>query len=379
MEKENPIKILVTGDFCPHNRIEELVLRSDYRAVFNDFIDVFRGNDLNVTDLECPLTLLKNGRRKTGPHQKADPKCIELLKYAEINLAALANNHIMDFGSSGAKQTIELCWKSGINTVGAGENAIIARKPFLIKIKNKQFAFINVADNEFLSSPDGPYQANPINLADIYHDIASTHELCDYVIVIVHGGNEFYNLPSPLTKARYRFFIEAGADAVISHHTHCFSGYEVFKGKPVFYGLGNFIYDWPGRINTDWNKGFAVRLLFSDNIHFDIIPLKQGNEIPGVFHLNENELDEFHQSLEAKNQIISDDMKLIQSFRQYINKVAPMYDAFIEPYFGRIYTALRLKGFLPNLMSRKKRLLLLNLTRCEAHREVLIQLLKKNE
>jgi hypothetical protein len=375
----HPIKILITGDFCPHNRIEELALKSDYQAVFNDFMDVFRGNDLNVTDLECPLTLLDKGRIKTGPHQKANPACIELLKYAEIKLAALANNHIMDYGSEGAKQTIEICHQSGINTIGTDSNAENARKPFIFSIRNKKFAFINVADSEFLTAPDGPYRANPINPVNTYYDIVKAKKLCDYVIVLVHGGNEFYHLPSPGTKALYRFLIDSGADAVISNHTHCFSGYEVYKEKPVFYSLGNFIYDWPGRVSTDWNKGYAVRLLFTDKILFDLIPLKQGNEIPGVFLLNEKEENEFQKTLLARNQLIADDTKLAQSFKKYVEKVTPMYDAFIEPYFGWVYNALRQRGFLPNMLGRKKRLLLLNLTRCEAHREVLMQILKSNE
>lgn len=375
----DPIKILITGDFCPHNRIEELALKSDPKAVFNDFVDVFKGNDLNVTDLECPLTLLTRGRIKTGPHQKADPGCIELLKYADIRLAALANNHIMDYGSEGAKQTIELCHKAGINTMGAGKDAQIARSPFITTLKNTKIAFINVADNEFLTSPDGPYQANPLNPVDTYQDIVRARKLYDKIVVIVHAGNEFYPLPSPRTKALYRFFVDSGADAVISNHTHCFSGYEVYADKPIFYGLGNFVYDWPGRINTDWNKGYVVRLILSDKVNFEIIPLKQGNLKPGVFHLENEEKSDFIETLGERNRIIENDEELAQAFQTYVEKKTPMYDAFIEPYFGRIFNALRQRGFLPNLMSRKKRLLLLNLTRCEAHREVLLQLLKKNE
>jgi poly-gamma-glutamate capsule biosynthesis protein CapA/YwtB (metallophosphatase superfamily) len=375
----DPIRILITGDFCPHNRIEELALKSDYQSVYNDFIDVFRGNDLNVTDLECPMTTLKNGRRKTGPHQKADPKCIELLKFADIKLAALANNHIMDYGSSGAENTIGLCNQKGIATVGAGNNTDLAREPFIIVIKEKRIAIINVADQEFLTATDGKFQANQLDPVNTCQDIVNARESSDFVIIIVHAGNEFYHLPSPRTKALYRFFIDAGADAIVSNHTHCFSGFEIYKEKPIFYGLGNFIYDWPGRVNTDWNKGYVVRLLFSDKVRFEIIPLKQGNNIPGAFHLSEKEKAEFQHILETRNQIIADDAKLEKAFQEYIEGVTPMYDAFIEPYFGRLFNAMRQRGLLPNILSRKKRLLLLNLTRCEAHREVLLRMLKKYE
>lgn len=373
------IKILITGDFCPHNRIQELALKSDYPSVFHDFIDVFEGNDLNVTDLECPLTTLETRRKKTGPHQKADPRCINILKHANINLVALANNHIMDFGSEGTKQTIELCMQHGIETVGAGSDETTARKPFITTLKNKKFAFINAADIEFLTAPDGTFQANAAHATDIFYNIKNARETCDYVIVMIHGGNEFYHLPSPRVKKLYRFFIDAGSDAVISNHTHCYSGYEVYHDKPIFYGLGNFIYDWPGKINSDWNKGYAVRLLFADTVFFEIIPLNQCNETPGVFHLNKNETVDFQQNIEKLNKIIDDDAKLSQAFQQYVNKVTLMYDAFIEPYFGRVYNALRQRNYLPNLLSRKKRLLFLNLIRCEAHREVLIKILTQYE
>ena len=69
-----------------------------------------------MTDLECPLTLSKSARIKYGPHQKAHPDAIQLLKYANISLAAMANNHIMDYGSTGATDTMTLCENSGIGS-----------------------------------------------------------------------------------------------------------------------------------------------------------------------------------------------------------------------------------------------------------------------
>ncbi len=166
---------------------------------------------------------------------------------------------------------------------------------------------------------------------------------------------------------------------VISHHTHAFSGYEIYKSKPIFYGLGNFIYDWPGKVNSPWNKGYVVRLNIAEKTDFDIIPLKQCNEKPGIFHLNSEETGAFHKKIDRLNLIIADDQQLEAEFRKYCNSVFPMYDAFIEPYFGKYFTALRKRGFFPKLMSKRKRLLLLNITRCESHRDVLLRLLKQYE
>jgi len=208
---------------------------------------------------------------------------------------------------------------------------------------------------------------------------AISREEHDFLIVIAHAGNEFYELPSPRTKRLYRSLVDLGADAVVSHHTHAFSGYETYRSKPIFYGLGNFLYDWPGKRNESWNRGYVVRLSMSDRIGFEIIPLKQCDEKAGVFRLNDQEQEAFLKEVERLNGIIADDRQLEASFQAYCEKVFPMYDAFLEPYFGKGITALRKRGFFPRLLSARKRLLYLNLIRCESHREVLLRLLKKNE
>ena len=371
------IKILFTGDFCPHNRIEELSRQKNYKAIFNDFIHVFEGNDLNVTDVECPLTASKKRIPKTGPYQFAAAHNIEILKFANIGLAAMANNHIMDCDAEGALDTINTCRNAGIETVGIGSSVAEKRSPFSTIIKGKKIAIINFAENEFITTPGGEVAANSLNLVNNYYDITAAKKNHDFVFLMLHGGNEFYSLPSPRMKETYRFFIDIGADAVISNHTHCFSGYEVYNGKPIFYSLGNFIYDWPGKTHSDWNMGFAVRLKVSDKIDFDIIPLKQNNEVPGVFHLQEAEKKIFTEKLSQLSAIISDDAKLGEAFDTYCLSVKRMYDSFIEPNFGKTIASIRARGFFPKLMKNKKRLLLLNLARCEAHRDVLLNLLSK--
>ena len=373
-----PINILFTGDFCPHNRIEGLSKQGNYAAVLNDFMDVFQGNDLNVTDIECPLTETTKRIPKTGPYQLAAPHTIGILKYAGIGLATMANNHIMDCDAAGAIDTVNLCKEAGISTVGIGRTGPGRRAPFSTVIKGKKIAIINFAENEFITAPGGEIAVNPLDLVHNYHDITAAKKEHDIVLLVVHGGNEFYSLPSPRMKATYRYFIDIGADAVISNHTHCFSGYEVYKGKPIFYCLGNFIYDWPGRANTDWNHGFVVRLKITDAIGFDIIPLKQCNEVPGVFHLDEEEQKSFEERLAQLSAVISDDEKLAAAFDNYCNSVKRMYEAFIEPNFGNTIASLRARGFFPKLMKKRKKLLLLNLARCEAHRDVLMNLLSKN-
>jgi poly-gamma-glutamate capsule biosynthesis protein CapA/YwtB (metallophosphatase superfamily) len=368
---EAAIQILFTGDFCPHNRTEQLSKQGNYAAVFNNFIDVFKGNDLNVTDVECPLTTSNTRNEKTGPYQLAAPHTVELLKFANIQVAAMANNHIMDCGADGAIDTMQACANAGIKTVGIGVNEVEKRTPFSTTIRGKKIAIINFAENEFITTANSTVAANGLHLVQNYYDITAAKKAHDYVLLMVHGGNEFYNLPSPRVKETYRFFIDIGADAVISNHTHCFSGYEVYNGKPIFYSLGNFIYDWPEKINTDWNFGYVVKLILGNTINFSIIPLKQNSGAPGLSYLNEQELNQFNQQIQQLNSVIANDDQLQTAFNKYCTSVKKMYQAFVEPSFGKYIASLRARGFFPTFMNKRKKLLLLNLTRCEAHRDVL--------
>jgi len=373
----NPVKLFFTGDFCPINRIEDLAINKDFDAIYNDFIDEFRGNDLNIIDLECPLTVSDNARPKIGPHQKAHPDCIEALKYADIHVVAAANNHFMDYDSEGATETMELCRRNGIITIGVASNEEEASKPYSTVIRGRRLALLNFADNEFLSSTDGSLTCSVINPLQLFYSIKEARSNHDYVVIIVHAGNEFYELPSPRTKKLFRFIIDAGADAIISHHTHAFSGYEIYRSKPIFYGLGNFIYDFPGKRNEAWNSGYAVRLFLDESVEFQLIPLKHGNEKPGVFHLDKKETDIFHDKINKLNQIIVNDNQLEVEFRKYCHSASPMYEAYIEPNFGKYISFLRKRGFFPRFISKRKRMLFLNIIRCDSHRDVLTRTLDR--
>ena len=374
-----PIKILFAGDFCPVNRTESLALAKNYNLIFNDIIDVFVGNDINAVNLECPLTLSKSKRLKTGPHQKAHPETIEILKYAGVKLVAMANNHIMDYGSEGVEDTLRLLEMNRIKTVGIGKCFEDAAMEYSLMISDKKIAILNYAENEFLTTPDGQYCCNPLDKIKIFYDIESAKSKHDFTIVVIHGGNEYYGLPSPRIKKLCRFIVDLGADAIVNHHTHIFSGYEIYNSKPIFYGLGNFVYDWPGKRNSTWNEGYIVKLELGEAICFKIIPYTQNNEKPGVFKLNPREKELFQQKMIKLNTVIDDDERLEDEFRKYCDSVYDIYSSFIEPSFGKKIASLRRRGMFPNIMSRKKRLLFLNIARCESHRDVLIRILKKYE
>lgn len=372
------VSILITGDFYGGSRIEKLIISNEFDKIFNDFVPFIKASDLSITNLESPL--VNNGKPiyKTGPALKAIPKTIKAIEYAGFNLLTLANNHIMDYGFSGLKETIELCTANNINTVGAGVNYIKASQTYYTSIKGFSIAVINVTENEWSTTFGDNPGAHPLSPVRNYYKIQEAKKIADYVIIIVHGGHEMYNLPSLRMKETYRFFVDAGADAVVGHHTHCFSGYEIYNGAPIMYGLGNFLFDSKTKKREGWHLGYAIKLkLYSETKpSFDIIPYKQCDSNPGIKVLNDSEKSLFMDEIKRINSIIQDDVQLEQNFREFINnELLLTYKAFIEPFDFQPLKILQKLRIIPSLLNRKKMRLYLNLIRCEAHRDVLINIL----
>jgi poly-gamma-glutamate synthesis protein (capsule biosynthesis protein) len=373
---ESKISILITGDFYAGNRIDDLIVHEKYNDIYNDFLPFIRSSDIAVTNLESPLTDYNKPIPKTGPAIKASKKTMEALKYAGFNLLTLANNHIMDFGRQGLVDTLELCEKNKIDYVGAGMNQKEASEVFYQEIKGKKLAFINIAENEWSTTQGNEPGANPLNPVANFYSIMEAKGNADFVFVIVHGGHEMYNLPSPRMKETYRFFVDAGASAVIGHHTHCFSGYEVYNGSPIFYSLGNFLFDWPGKQNSIWNTGYAVKFsITAVDLSYDLIPYEQCAEKVGVNLMDSKSEEEFQTKLNNLNKIILDDDELNRKFEAWCVQESKSYNAFLEPHSNRYLHALQNKGILPSLLKNRKRLLYSNLIRCEAHRDVVLKVL----
>jgi poly-gamma-glutamate synthesis protein (capsule biosynthesis protein) len=373
---ENIVKILITGDFYGGFRLEELILKQKYELIFNEFLPIIQKADLAITNLESPLIDHGNPIIKTGPAIKAIPETIEALKFAGFNLLTLANNHIMDFGAAGLLNTLKLCSENNIDVVGAGMSYEEATRTFFKKIKSLNVAIINIAENEWSTTTDNNPGAHPLNPVANFYKIKEANQLADVVIVIIHGGHEMYNLPTKRMKETYRFFVDAGANAVIGHHTHCYSGYEIYREAPIFYSLGNFLFDSNTPKPGSWYTGYAVNLTFRQNkvLEYDLIPYQQSYPFVGINIVKDKEL--FKRQLMELNKIIQNYNQLSSAFHSFVkNKIAKQYEAYLEPFNLRPLSFLQKIGIFPSLISSKKRRLYLNLIRCESHRDVILKLL----
>lgn len=364
------MKVLIAGDFCPQKRAAKKIDQGEYNSVFGDIKSVVTRANYSIVNFECPVaTRDEKPIFKHGPNLRCSEKGIEAIKWAGFDCVTLANNHFLDYGPEGVKNTLEACNKHGIDTLGGGMNLHDASKVLYKEFDGETLAIINCCEHEFSIATEKTAGSNPLNPIKQYYTIKDAKDKADYVLVIVHGGHELWQLPSPRMIEIYRFFVDAGADAVVNHHQHCYSGYEFYRDKPIFYGLGNFCFDKQNYYKGLWEYGFLLSLSFGKGVSFEIFPYEQCKYEPSIKPLEDSTV--FFKSLQDLNGIITDRKRLIEITTDYYKKSLRSTRFTFEPYNGRVLSKLYSLGLLPNLLSKKKLLKIKNMMLCESHRDKL--------
>lgn len=371
------MKILIAGDFCPHGRVEKLIAQGDYSSVLGEIKPYVLSVDFSIVNLEAPVVLHEaEPIEKQGQNLRCSIQAVEALAWASFNITTLANNHFLDYGQEGVLDTLQTCEQNGIATVGGGMDLTEAQRILYKEINGEVLAVINCCEHEFSIATVRTAGANPLNLVQQYYQIKEARRKADYVLVIVHGGHEYYQLPSPRMVETYRFFIEAGADVVVNHHQHCYSGYELYEEKPIFYGLGNFSFDWEGLRNSDWNEGFMLQMELNERgIVFNMLPYTQGDEKAGIKLINGEKSRIFCKKIEKLNGIIADADLLNKLFLDFAKTKKKGMLSNFYPFSNRYMKALYHRNLLPSFWNKKKALAIRNMVNCEAHRDILINIL----
>lgn len=382
MAKETTI--LIAGDLCFQDRTAnanlDLLIQSHIEC-----IPFIKGADYSIVNLECAVvtSIFPSPIKKTGPNLKCSNKIVDFIKSMGFHACSLANNHFADYGDKGVKESIALLKNNSIDYVGAGLNIQEARKILYKEINNKKFAFINACEHEFTIATDTKPGCNPLNPISLSYDIREAKLKADYVILIIHGGHEDYQLPSPRMQETYRFFIDMGADVVVNHHQHCYSGYEIYNEKPIIYGLGNFSFDESGVRGQMWNEGYMVILHLGDIITFEYIPYIQNDEQIGI--QIQSDRCRFDEHMLQLNKTIASPLQLQESWNMMVEKCRSEYMHPLEPYQYSLFKKIAKYKLLPNkliakmlpeYMTEGRKLFLKNYFQCDSHRDIMNKLLQ---
>lgn len=370
------LKLNVFGDFVPINRGIKAV--DNGTAISKKILDLIQEGNHNIVNLECPV--VENGRAKSivkdGPHLKTSEDSVRYLKDCGFDMVTLANNHLNDFGEEGIQDTFNACEKYGIRWVGAGKNLKEARSPKVIEKNGIKIGIINICENESSIATDEAPGSNPIDEINNYYDIVQLQSIVDKVIMILHGGVEYYRFPSPRMKKLCHFYADLGVSAIVCHHTHCYSGYEVYHGVPIFYSLGNFFFDRPNK-TMQWKTGYFVQLAFGEDTKFNLYPYVQCDVEAQVRLMTVEEKEQFNLEIKNINEFISNDFLLNNEYNNWLDYRKRHYMAIAETWAGKLYKAAYRRGCLPAFISKKNAVLLLNNIRCESHHDLFVKSLLK--
>lgn len=374
------MKVLVCGDFVPINRGVAQVTNG--HVFDNDIQMIIKGHELRVVNLEAPVTkpLERNRIIKDGPHLCTSEESIKFLADSGFNCVTLANNHFWDYGNCGVNDTLTAISKNmigGGGKVGGGNSEYDQHQP--MEIADEHIRIFNYCESE--SSVNHICGSNKLDPLSAYYELNEAKKSGYFVVVITHGGHEGYQLPSPRMKSLYRFLIDSGANVVINHHQHCYSGYESYNSGLIFYGLGNFYFDSifkKGYIPNGWNEGYMVSLDINNRklSNYKIIPYIQckGNE-SFVRLMNDSEKKVFHDKVKELNIAIQDDKALNEAFNHFAESKYSDVMRNLSPYSNKWMLRFYNRGLLPFNISKQKAAVILNMIRCESLRDVCINIL----
>lgn len=363
------MKMIVAGDVCPRNRVQEFVEKGNYEFLFGEVRPLIKSADYSIVNFESPVV---QGEAipiiKQGPNLRCTSKMVNAIQWAGFKGVTLANNHFLDYGAKGVDDTISTLDSLNIDHVGAGANIAEASQILYKEVAGQKLAIINCCEHEFSIATDESPGCNPLNPVQQYYAIKEAKVKADYVVIIVHGGHELFQLPSPRMVETYRFFVDAGADAVVNHHQHCYSGYETYKGCPIIYGLGNFLFDIsPVRTNDSWNYGLVLELNLVDTERkFKLYPYCQCAEEPKIKLLPENWFD---QNLVEINALISNKERLGVAVNTYYEQSSKTYENLFEPLQNKYYFKAKHHGWLPSFINKRNVVSIANYVYCESHRD----------
>ena len=370
------MKILIAGDFAPKDRLAKVINNSAYEDVLSEVTDIVQAHDYSIANLEAPI-VNKETQIPIKINLSTTENAVRCLKESGFDCVTLANNHLRDYMDQGVENTICTLDAYNVDHVGGGLNLAQAEEVLIKEINGEKAAFINVCEHEFSIATPDRCGAAPLDVIKMYNQIQYARLHSNYIVIIIHGGHEHYQLPSPRMKSTYRGLIDMGADVIVNHHQHCYSGYEVYKGKPIFYGIGNFCFDWEGKRKSPWNEGFLVSIELGNVIKFTLYPYIQCDDYVSVSLMKEMRQAEFFQNLNRLNAIIENDTELERKFYEYAEKHESTFKTVMSPYSNRYLKSLCLRNLIPSFVSKHRKFFLYNYINCEAHRDLLLHYLAK--
>lgn len=266
-QKSEEVSLVAVGDISYSRGVERIVRKvNDINYPFLKIRDYLKSADLVFGNLETPII---QGAEIPNFEMifRSNPGTEQALKRAGFSILSLANNHTPNFGKKGLTDTFNYLENAGIKYIGAGRNKQEANQPIYIEKNGIKFAFfayndVDVVPTSYEASDDHAGTAF-MRIDKMTEAVKEAKQKSDFVIVSMHSGTEYADRPNDSQVNFAHAAIDAEADLIIGHHPHVVQTLEKYKGKFIFYSLGNFVFDQPQKQET--KEGLAIKVYFEKN------------------------------------------------------------------------------------------------------------------
>lgn len=367
--------IIIGADLVPTKSNFDLFIRGDLtELVGSELMDILHRASFRIFNLEVPLTDSEKPIIKQGPNLIAPSKTVNGYKALGVDLLTIANNHILDQDVSGLENTMATLDSAKINHLGAARNLEAASEPYIFSFGEERIGVYACVEHEFSIAEENKPGANPFDPLWSYDHVTELKKVCDYVIVLYHGGKEHYRYPSPILQKVCRRFVDKGADLVVCQHSHCIGCEEKYQRGTIIYGQGNFIFD--DSEDECWQTSLLIKI--EDGFSVSYLPLvKEGN---GVRLADEKKGIEIMRGFNSRSDDIKKPGFIEAKYSQFADTYLEFYlralsgdKSLLFRIINKLSRGRFMKRYLLKCYSRAFKVRIANYIGCEAHRELLAQ------
>lgn len=298
--------IIFAGDVLLSDYVLENYKNQGIGGVVNDtLLSQLQSADITVVNEEFPFGTTGTKAEDKQFTFRVNPSYITVLQEMGVDAVTLANNHVLDFGEEALLETMETLDSAGILYAGAGDSVERAKQVQKMEVNGKTYGML--AASRVIPVTSWNVENHTLGVFCTYDATALVKEIqqakkkCDYLAVYVHWGVERNNQPEDYQRNLAKQYIDAGADVVIGSHPHVLQGIEFYQGKPIFYSLGNFIF------NQSIDKTMAVKLEIPEEGEpmIRLLPASAQNARTGI--LEDTGAEELYRYVESISEGVSVD------------------------------------------------------------------------
>ncbi|WP_408009528.1 CapA family protein [Pseudalkalibacillus sp. A8] len=241
----NPITISFTGDILLDSWVGAAIEQNGVDFPYQHTKHILQKSDITVGNLETAVSTRGTPEEKRFAF-RSKPETLQGLANAGYDMVSIANNHTLDYGMDALFDTMDHLDNHGIGYSGAGKNEEEAFTAYYKTVNGKKIAILGLSRvlpyAEWAARPESPGIASAYTYEPMMEYVEKAVEHSDYTIVFIHWNKEREDYPEDYARVMAREFIDAGVAAVLGSHSHSLMGIEYYKGAPIYYSLGNFVF-----------------------------------------------------------------------------------------------------------------------------------------